>query len=114
MEENHEFNYELQAQNVCRFCGMVLKKKRYMYEHIRTKHGTGDGLNLSCEFCGKLYGNTRYLKNHIKACHTINPEACPVCLKVCDNRTRVREHLSKVHKTSMTKVLELIKSGDLP
>ena len=53
MKTKHEVGNMTQAPNVCRFCGLVLKTKNYMYKHIIIHHSKTDKHGVSCPYCGK-------------------------------------------------------------
>ena len=95
-EENEE--NEIESENKCHVCGLKLKTKNTLQNHIKKVH---DGKKKhKCNICNTVLSTNQYLKRHIERVHdeifTLFP--CKLCAKTLKSKQSLDHHISSVHE----------------
>lgn len=90
--------HELSEQRICDICGKAFKTKEGYEGHVQVHTGTEEP-RAQCHYCGVWLKTKKILVKHMRI-HTDQPQKCPYCDKIKDNRTSMAHHIRAVHNST--------------
>ena len=66
---------------------------QYLNRHIKMDHPIAH----PCDECEEAFSTTQLLSDHFHEMHLSQDKTCPVCDKIFENETQVKQHLIDAH-----------------
>ena len=113
LQSHERYHKDLDNEIECDLCGISLRGKRALYNHVKTVHEDkrkktiGKRVKFYCDSCQKCFGSMKTLTSHKKAKHgrgggnrdirNNDFSSCRVCGKLFGVRKHLELHLTKEH-----------------
>ncbi|KAH3787159.1 zinc finger protein 26-like isoform X1 [Dreissena polymorpha] len=91
--DTERLSQEAKSRLMCHSCGIVLKNKQCLDQHVLNFHTIHQH---KCENCKKKFKNSDRLSDHMKHCHS-NSYQCDQCGEVLSSHKRFQRHKQRLH-----------------